>query len=228
MIKINFKKKSNGKKPRQHELEETVSVRVASTGSRDPFSFLFPFLLHPTRRHRRGGAGEVKGSGLRLLGVELVLQLHEFARRFDLVGNLLPLREETLALLEGQTLRVAAGDRVLLLLTAERRGWKCGKLIHSVQFMQLKHALKPFKESKLQRTWHVFLCLHLLSLISIPSNIEKYIIFQWQIQISTKVKQHLWANTYLSYMCQDLKSLAIGFHIGEAWTKHFCWCEMES
>lgn len=60
---------------------------------------------------------EVKGSGL-LLGVELVLQLHEFARSFDLVGNLLPLREETLALLEGQTLRSAAGDRVLLLLTA--------------------------------------------------------------------------------------------------------------
>lgn len=53
-----------------------------------------------------------------LLGVELVLQLHEFARSFDLVGNFLPLREETLALLEGQTLRSAAGDRVLLLLTA--------------------------------------------------------------------------------------------------------------
>lgn len=64
----------------------------------------------------------MKGSGLRLLGVELVLQLHEFARRFDLVGNLLPLREETLALLEGQTLRVAAGDRVLLLLTAKNAG----------------------------------------------------------------------------------------------------------
>ena len=59
----------------------------------------------------------MNGSGL--LGVELVLQLHEFARSFDLVGNLLPLREETLALLEGQTLRSAAGDRVLLLLTAK-------------------------------------------------------------------------------------------------------------
>lgn len=66
-------------------------------------------------------AGRWKARGLRLLGVELVLQLHEFARRLDLVGNLLPLREETLALLEGQTLRVAAGDRVLLLLTAKRR-----------------------------------------------------------------------------------------------------------
>lgn len=61
---------------------------------------------------------EVKGSGL-LLGVELVLQLHEFARSLDLVGNLLPLREEALALLEGQTLRSIAGDRVLLLLTAK-------------------------------------------------------------------------------------------------------------
>lgn len=59
---------------------------------------------------------EVKGSGL-LLGVELVLQLHEFARSLDFVGNLLPLREEALALLEGQTLRSIAGDRVLLLLT---------------------------------------------------------------------------------------------------------------
>lgn len=57
-----------------------------------------------------------EGSGL-LLGVELVLQLHQFARSFDLVGNFLPLREETLALLKGQTLRSAAGDRVLLLLT---------------------------------------------------------------------------------------------------------------
>lgn len=63
---------------------------------------------------------EVKGSGL-LLGVELVLQLHEFARSLDLVGNLLPLREEALALLEGQTLRSIAGDRVLLLLTAKLR-----------------------------------------------------------------------------------------------------------
>lgn len=62
---------------------------------------------------------EVEGSGL-LLGVELVLQLHEFARSLDLVGNLLPLREEALALLEGQTLRSIAGDRVLLLLTAPR------------------------------------------------------------------------------------------------------------
>lgn len=72
----------------------------------------------------------MKGSGL-LLGVELVLQLHEFARCFDLVGNLLPLREETLALLEGQTLWSAAGDRVLLLLTAKHtqtRWWLCRNL----------------------------------------------------------------------------------------------------
>lgn len=52
-----------------------------------------------------------------LLGVELVLQLHEFARRLDLVGHFLPLREEALALLESQVLRVTAGDGVLLLLT---------------------------------------------------------------------------------------------------------------
>lgn len=52
-----------------------------------------------------------------LLGVELVLQLHEFSRRLDLVGHFLPLREEALALLEGQVLRGPAGDGVLLLLT---------------------------------------------------------------------------------------------------------------
>lgn len=66
------------------------------------------------RRRREG-----KGWGL-LLGVELVLQLHELPGSFDLVGNLLPLREETLALLEGQALRSVTGDGVLLLLTATR------------------------------------------------------------------------------------------------------------
>lgn len=59
----------------------------------------------------------MKGSGL-LLGVELVLQLHEFPGSFDLVGHLLPLREETLALLKGQALWSVTGDGVLLLLTA--------------------------------------------------------------------------------------------------------------
>lgn len=67
-------------------------------------------------RPRRGRArGEVAAE---LLGVELVLQLHEFAWGLDLVGNLLPLREETLAVLEGHTLGSAAGEQVLLLLTA--------------------------------------------------------------------------------------------------------------
>ncbi len=95
------------------------SVEGKGAPTRDLFFFFFPPQEHlnvtevtlPLRWR-----WEVKGSGL-LLGVELVLQLHEFARSFDLVGNLLPLREETLALLEGQTLRSAAGDRVLLLLT---------------------------------------------------------------------------------------------------------------
>lgn len=62
----------------------------------------------------------MKGLGL-LLGVELVLQLHELPGSFDLVGHLLPLREETLALLEGQALRSVTGDRVLLLLAATHR-----------------------------------------------------------------------------------------------------------
>lgn len=60
---------------------------------------------------------EGKGSAS-LLGVELVLQLHELPGSFDLVGHLLPLREETLALLEGQALWSVTGDGVLLLLTA--------------------------------------------------------------------------------------------------------------
>lgn len=72
---------------------------------------------------------EAKGSGS-LLGVELVLQLHEFSGSFDLVGNLLPLREETLALLKGQALRSATGDRVLLLLTANP-GTPCHHLCFS-------------------------------------------------------------------------------------------------
>lgn len=62
----------------------------------------------------------MKGWGL-LLGVELVLQLHELPGGFDLVGHLLPLREETLALLKGQALRSIAGDGVLLLLAATHR-----------------------------------------------------------------------------------------------------------
>lgn len=66
-------------------------------------------------RRRREGRGW--GS---LLGVELVLQLHELPGSFDLVGNLLPLREETLALLKGQALRSVTGDGVLLLLTDTR------------------------------------------------------------------------------------------------------------
>lgn len=67
---------------------------------------------------------EVKGLGL-LLGVELVLQLHELPGSFDLVGHLLPLREETLALLKGQALRSVTGDRVLLLLAATHRWSLC-------------------------------------------------------------------------------------------------------
>lgn len=63
-----------------------------------------------------GVSKKCRWAGL-LLGVELVLQLHEFTGRLDLVGNLLPLREEALALLEGQVLRCTAGDGVLLLLT---------------------------------------------------------------------------------------------------------------
>lgn len=63
---------------------------------------------------------EVKGSGS-LLGVELVLQLHELPGSFDLVGDLLPLREEALALLKGQALGGVAGDGVLLLLAANPR-----------------------------------------------------------------------------------------------------------
>lgn len=52
MIKINLKQ-IRGNKSKQHELEETVSVRVASIASRDPFSLLFPTLPHP------GGGGDV-------------------------------------------------------------------------------------------------------------------------------------------------------------------------
>ena len=76
-------------------------------------------------RWRWEAEGGWLGGGRGLLGVELVLQLHEFARRLDLVGNFLPLREEALALLEGHTLR-SARDRVLLLLTATHTGTHTG------------------------------------------------------------------------------------------------------
>lgn len=77
----------------------------------------------------------MKGSGL-LLGVELVLQLHELSGSFDLVGNLLPLREETLALLKGQALRSVTGDGVLLLLTANPRMQPC-KTLHLKHFTNI-------------------------------------------------------------------------------------------
>lgn len=145
MIKINLKQ-IRRKKPKATRAGGD-GQRSGSTHrlSRPVFSsFLPPTLPAPPRRRWRwrcrrppGGAVEVKASSLLLLSVELVLQLHEFAWRFDLVGNLLPLREETLALLEGQTLRVAAGDRVLLLLTARRTSWQW--LLDSIRIMHIEH-----------------------------------------------------------------------------------------
>lgn len=109
MIKIKIKKGGNN----------TNRRRRSVVGKRAPTLFFCPRSTLVMSSLRRS-LGWWKARCL--LGIELVLQLHEFAWSFDLVGNLLPLREETLALLEGQTLRSAAGDRVLLLLTAKHTG----------------------------------------------------------------------------------------------------------
>ena len=64
----------------------------------------------------------VGGDGCSLFSVELVLQLHEFARGLDLVGHLLALGEKPLALLEGQALWRSPRGGVLLLLAGRGGG----------------------------------------------------------------------------------------------------------
>ena len=82
--------------------------------------------VHPVTREgeREGDGGFLgplalppEGVWSLLFGVELVLQLHKFAWSLDLVGDLLALGEEPLALLKGQALWRSARVSVLLLLT---------------------------------------------------------------------------------------------------------------
>lgn len=102
----------------------------------------------------------MKGSGGLLLGVELVLQLHELSGSFDLVGNLLPLREETLALLKGQALRSVTGDGVLLLLTANPQMHKTLLLKHVTNISSTASLISEEKVNLLGRDQsHLFVHL---------------------------------------------------------------------